>query len=363
MICPSMHKCISHDVFGGSIMEQSICNLCGASSEPYIRTDFIICIQSAQLLYEAKNELNGSNTVSSITSSSSLAVATSSPSSTISSFLSFPKRFSLLHNHDNFYNTRYIQDNQNSNINNNYNNYESIDFGLILSKCMKQNLKSCPDNNDIIINDNNNIYSSNSSRIGREIVRSGGGCLGKAVVSTFNLEPPLAIPLSIGWTSSSESIQTLTEFFSLISYRIKLSDLFQINTNYNDISGGCFGGSSSSSRSNTDKHVNDINNNSKDNNKHHHNYYDNKDDFDNKDDDDYIINKKADPSYLFRGMVCYYGLHYVSIFYSGEIIDNVYNFLLFDDHTIKDIGEWVDVKERCIKSRYQPVLLLYELEK
>ena len=82
-----------------------------------------------------------------------------------------------------------------------------------------------------------------------------------------------------------------------------------------------------------------------------------------KDDDDYIINKKADPSYLFRGMVCYYGLHYVSIFYSGEIIDNVYNFLLFDDHTIKDIGEWVDVKERCIKSRYQPVLLLYELEK
>lgn len=323
MICPSMHKCISHDVFGGSIMEQSICSLCGASSEPYIRTDFIICIQSAQLLYEAKNELNGSNTVSSITSSSSLAVAASSPSSTISSFLSFPKRFSLLHNHDNV-----------------YNNYESIDFGLILSKCMKQNLKSCPDYNDIISNDNDKNISS---RIGREIGRSGGGCLGKAVVSTFNLEPPLAIPLSIGWTSSSETIQTLTEFFSLISYRIKLSDLFQINTNYNNISGGI--GGSSSSRSNTDKQVN------------------NKDDFDNKDDDDYIINKKADPSYLFRGMVCYYGLHYISIFYSGDIIDNVHNFLLFDDHTIKDIGEWVDVKDRCIKSRYQPVLLLYELEK
>jgi len=62
-------------------------------------------------------------------------------------------------------------------------------------------------------------------------------------------------------------------------------------------------------------------------------------------------------------MVCYYGLHYISIFDSGEIIENIHNFLLFDDHTIKDIGDWTDVKEKCIKSRYQHVLLLYELDK
>ena len=38
------------------------------------------------------------------------------------------------------------------------------------------------------------------------------------------------------------------------------------------------------------------------------------------------------------------------------------NFLLFDDKKIRPLGGWDDVKKECLKSFYQPVLLLYELE-
>jgi hypothetical protein len=68
----------------------------------------------------------------------------------------------------------------------------------------------------------------------------------------------------------------------------------------------------------------------------------------------------ADPSYVFRGLVCYYGLHYVSIFQHIGANQDVY--MLFDDARIRPIGNWEAVKEECIKANYQPVLLLYELE-
>ena len=37
-------------------------------------------------------------------------------------------------------------------------------------------------------------------------------------------------------------------------------------------------------------------------------------------------------------------------------------FLLFDDQKVRPIGSWEDVKKECMKSLYQPVLLLYELQ-
>ena len=37
-------------------------------------------------------------------------------------------------------------------------------------------------------------------------------------------------------------------------------------------------------------------------------------------------------------------------------------FLLFDDQKIRPLGSWEDVKKECLKSLYQPVLLLYELQ-
>ena len=45
------------------------------------------------------------------------------------------------------------------------------------------------------------------------------------------------------------------------------------------------------------------------------------------------------PSYVFRGLVCYYGLHYVSIFQEHQQDEaKPVQFLLFDDHNVRLIG-------------------------
>uniref|UniRef100_A0A4W5NL09 Ubiquitin specific peptidase 54b n=1 Tax=Hucho hucho TaxID=62062 RepID=A0A4W5NL09_9TELE len=56
------------------------------------------------------------------------------------------------------------------------------------------------------------------------------------------------------------------------------------------------------------------------------------------------------------GMVCYYGKHYSTFFFQTKIRKWMY----FDDAHVKEIGpKWKDVVTRCIKSHYQPLLLLY----
>jgi hypothetical protein len=118
------------------------------------------------------------------------------------------------------------------------------------------------------------------------------------------LEAPLALAISPNWSCDYETPEKLSSFYKLISSSIQLKDLFR-----------CTDSRSSSSNSGPTR-------------------------------------------YLFRGMVCYYGLHYVSIFHESE---NSSNYLLFDDCTIRNLGDWPNVVETSIKARYQPVLLLYEL--
>ena len=43
-------KCIGHTVFGGLLMEQAVCQLCGASSEPMLRSDFVHYVYAAELI-------------------------------------------------------------------------------------------------------------------------------------------------------------------------------------------------------------------------------------------------------------------------------------------------------------------------
>ncbi|ETW02651.1 hypothetical protein H310_06110 [Aphanomyces invadans] len=61
--------------------------------------------------------------------------------------------------------------------------------------------------------------------------------------------------------------------------------------------------------------------------------------------------------YRFKGFVCYYGKHYFAFFFSTAH----QLWLLFDDNKVTDIGKWTDVVEHCVKGRYQPVLLFYEV--
>uniref|UniRef100_A0AAV1TYD8 Ubiquitin carboxyl-terminal hydrolase n=1 Tax=Peronospora matthiolae TaxID=2874970 RepID=A0AAV1TYD8_9STRA len=62
-------------------------------------------------------------------------------------------------------------------------------------------------------------------------------------------------------------------------------------------------------------------------------------------------------TYRLRGFVCYYGRHYVALFYSTAHK----MWLLFDDSRVLEIGSWGDVVSECLKGRFQPVLLFYEL--
>ena len=552
--CPHEHKCLSHEVFGGSVMEQTVCNRCSATSEPTLRSDFILCFQAAELLLEAKalfakasyhstatschgagagagtgagagvnagvrggggdvgakEVSNNSNndahhrhrTVRATTTSGVVPISTpvtnngsaagagnrrfSMPtiSTAITSAGGRLRPPSICTGHDDigvsagdgdggsgsgggahgsdggtFMNFMHFGRRNTTTTSPpsktrttptgtgggggggggggdskawkeydggdakggesedaaathrsfaSYTSDPSAHFGAILSKCMAVSQRSCPSNES---------SSSPRGRGGRneskESERGGGGggagagagaaggrggvsagpgsrgpgpdsrerargssdqqtpqqqgtttttsrstvaakeaaaardaaetarlerlavcCRGRATVHTFSLDAPLALALSIGWMRSTETAATLQDFYSLVAYSIKLSDLFSVLE---------FGAAESATRAEQRQDGGTVENPHGSNN--------------NSNGPTIITHN---PSYIFRGLVCYYGLHYVSIFQSMETENE--NFLLFDDQNIKVIGDWAAVKDKCVKSLYQPVLLLYELD-
>ncbi|KAG7383342.1 Ubiquitin carboxyl-terminal hydrolase [Phytophthora pseudosyringae] len=67
--------------------------------------------------------------------------------------------------------------------------------------------------------------------------------------------------------------------------------------------------------------------------------------------------------YSFRGLVCYYGRHYVGFFASRSLDDDGVErerWFLFDDTRVKLVGTWADVRLRIERGGYQPTLLFYE---
>ena len=65
---------------------------------------------------------------------------------------------------------------------------------------------------------------------------------------------------------------------------------------------------------------------------------------------------RGETRHLFRGMICYYGLHYVAFFLNRT--DG--SWLMFDDHVVRPLGRWEEVKERCLQGKWQPVMVFYE---
>lgn len=90
-------------------------------------------------------------------------------------------------------------------------------------------------------------------------------------------------------------------------------------------------------------------------------------------------------TYKFRGMICYYGLHYIAYFYNCDLKQ----WFSFDDANVKEVhtilslfflfllravyrflllifwkigADWPSIRERCIKGRMQPSVLFYEKE-
>lgn len=75
-----------------------------------------------------------------------------------------------------------------------------------------------------------------------------------------------------------------------------------------------------------------------------------------------LDNSSVSSDYSFRGMVCYYGRHYVGFFASRSIENGVEKerWYLFDDTRVKLVGAWADVRLRVERGGYQPTLLFYE---
>jgi ubiquitin C-terminal hydrolase len=60
---------------------------------------------------------------------------------------------------------------------------------------------------------------------------------------------------------------------------------------------------------------------------------------------------------MLRGLVCYYGRHYVAFSFSVSF----QTWLMFDDANVVEVGPTFEtVVQKCIKSTYQPSLLFYE---
>lgn len=62
------------------------------------------------------------------------------------------------------------------------------------------------------------------------------------------------------------------------------------------------------------------------------------------------------PLYRLRTMICFYGAHFVLIAYNPA----VNQWVQFDDSSVKPLGSWADVCEKCMQGRFQPLVCFYE---
>lgn len=254
-VCPTgHHKCISHTVFSGLIIEQSTCHRCLATSEPQVKSDFIHSIYAHELI--------------------SISRQTKTP----------------------------------------------LYFGELLKQCLQTHQRKCPSIDMTPSNDPNPDI-----------------CNQRPIVNCFCLESPLVLGISVVWSNEREAVKSLRDFIELISEEIVLSDLFSI-PDYSSANG-----------EGTAKTLP---------------YLDS-----NKSESKSQSLSIDSSSYIFRGLVCYYGKHYISIIQELSVSSSSSaknsttspRFLLFDDNLVRVIGDWRAVRDEILKSHYQPVLLLYEL--
>lgn len=284
-LCPDRCKCLAHQTFGGVVMEQVICSLCGASAEPTVPDGFLMYFQAIEMLREAAQE----NKVETTTGWNG-----QQKFRPIQRLLNFAKKKLRIR----------AQGEELSAIE----EEKARLFGRILRKCMTSvGVRSCPSHDDPTM----------SHCI---------PCAGQASMSSFCLEPPLALALSFGWTDDHEEKENISSFMSIIPSTIYLDDLY------------------SSGKTQEKNRVlpslwRDTNTQPTQSIVH------------------------TGPSYALQGLVCYYGLHYVSFFQADAMTQSAEEmYFLFDDHRVRPIGSWGDVVKYCENSHYQPVLLLYELE-
>ena len=262
------HNCLAHTVFGGLLMEQSTCTRCSSRSAPMLRSDFVHYVYAAELI--ALGEMNPENR--------------KDKSATKSNSKQPPKR-----------------------------------FGHLLHECMGVSPRCCPsldDRTSLKGKDAGTEVGSSPSQ------RSSKKCDGKATVKLYALEPPMALAISVGWTQARESPKTLHSLLSLLSYTIELSDLFDLSKQSEHADeiksslAACSKSNQNLDRTNgrgaLDPRQDGINVTKSLDGRMDQPSPENKNSADSPPTSEKQTFSK-NPSYVFRGFVCYYGLHYISI--------------------------------------------------
>lgn len=368
-------RCLSHTIFGGVAVKQVICDKCGASSEPALCTEYLHTFYAAELASKYAN-LKGTSSISTVAKSKS--------------------------------------NSKSKNIRKIGSNKGDYSFGMLLYLCSEYYDKSCPGNGEkytvpvdaatsssessdiaaspiteaVLMEEalpfegdagyddaamrKMKLMSMGVAEIDRQFVHEGSSsnsssllhskCSGIGKTVTNILEAPYVLALSICWQADTVQLKELQDFFVVIEKEIKLSHMFNINfepqalpTNstpikrksiFSAFSSMILGGSTTG-RSRKVKSPGAPS----------------------------AINP-SEATYVFRGFLAYYGKHYVAFFRSslehmvskvsansdlGEDRGPPDEYALFDDATVRSIGDWDAVKAECFKAKYQPVLLVYEL--
>jgi hypothetical protein len=61
-------------------------------------------------------------------------------------------------------------------------------------------------------------------------------------------------------------------------------------------------------------------------------------------------------TYLFRGLICYYGMHYIALFYCWARK----KWVLFDDTRVREEADWSSVVSVIMSGQYVPTVVFYE---
>jgi len=64
----------------------------------------------------------------------------------------------------------------------------------------------------------------------------------------------------------------------------------------------------------------------------------------------------VDAGYVFRGLICYYGMHYIALFWCFSRK----RWILFDDTCVKEKQDWNSVVNLIMTGLYVPTLVFYE---
>ena len=302
MECSPENPCLAHTVFGGLLLEQATCRSCGMTSEPKMRNNFMHYVYASELIKAHTRH----------TSRPATSVQRSRFGGLLHESLGSNSRSCPSNDRDHYEGSVHMDD-----------SVGQITPNPILQHCSdnvsnKLQIETTCNGGDT--NCTSHSHSQRSSPLRSRAVSVSSHvkeeCQSIAEIKVRVVTPPNVLAISVGWTSARQSVGTLRSFLSLISNTITLSDLFDIapdkkisslfssplrsptmslSATFALLSPSRKSPSASPSKRRTGasgtprrRSINSKKGRS---------------------DGD-----STGPSYVFRGFVCYYGSHYVSIF-------------------------------------------------